>query len=106
MRPVTPTRAAVSSTHNVTLRASSHGAATPIATRTGIKVGENSGISESTWHTEFSGSAGSTLIASMYGTMISVRIGAVTPPTSSWRDTIAPAAANSSAYITNPTTNQ
>ena len=36
---------------------------------------------------------------STYGRMISMIAGAVTPPTSSWRETSAPSAANTRAYI-------
>ena len=86
-------------TTRTTLIATCQNGATPAAMRTGMITGENSGMNEKTVVAGLPGSGAATVSAMIHAATSTRITGIATLDTSSWRDTIEPAAANSSAYI-------
>src|SRR3546814_11659418 len=80
-------------------RTGSHHSAGPGYSRSGIPTGAENGTYDMTAST-----TGLSLkkITRKYGAMMSIVSGVVVAPMSSWRDTMAPAAANSEARSTKP----
>src|SRR5690348_18463097 len=76
-----------------------------MASRIGIRVGENAGISDMIATNGWSGADGSTEIPTTYPMTRNIVAGATAPDRSSCRDTNAPSPANTSEYNVNPSTN-
>src|SRR4051812_27216339 len=102
MRPDSHTSAGISASTSPTETTASHTGTPPMASRIGISVGANIGMTDRTSASVLSGSEGRTEIPITYPTITNINAGVITPPTSSWRDTSAPSAANTSEYIMKP----
>src|SRR5262245_9426892 len=102
IRPASHTSAGISASTSPTETTCSHTGTPPIASRIGINVGANTGMTDSISASVLSGWDGSTEMPNTYPTMTNINAGVITPPTSSCRDTNAARAAKTSEYMMNP----